>query len=117
MSNCPMPNFNLTKDDEVDLINVSTNTIGIPNGITPNSSNINKLITKITTFINEHLDQYVDCNIDRAVTKAQSDITTNKSISFDQIETNLKAGIIFVIVVLVLILLSNIYISFKSFKN
>ena len=110
MSNCLMPNFNLTKDDEVDLINVSTNTIGIPNGITPNSSNINKLITKITTFINENLDQYLDCNINHAITTAKSDITTNQNISFNQIETKLKIGIIFVIIVLVIILLTNIYL-------
>jgi hypothetical protein len=110
-----MPNFNLTKDDEVNLINVSTNTIGIPNGITPNSSNINKLMTKITTFINDNLDQYVDCNINRAVTNAKNDTISNNNIYFNQIETKLKVGIICVIVALVIIFVTNILTFLKIF--
>ena len=113
---CTIPNFNLTSDDEVDLIKVQTS-YGIPTGVAMNSDNINKLVGKITNFINQNLDTYINCNIDNIFNRVSNDAGIHNWNDIKSYESKIDNKIRGVIIIIGFILFIAPFIYFIILYN
>ena len=117
-NSCVIPNFNLTSEDEVDLIKVES-AYGIPTGVSPNSDNINRLVTKITNFINQNLDKYINCNIDNVFNRVSNDAGIHNLNDIKTYESKIDNYVRFIIgiIFIMLFILPTIYFFILLNKN
>ena len=123
---CQLNKFELN-DDGLNLVDVQTSSLGIPNGVQLNNDNINIISNRITDYINQNLDQYINCNIDNVFNRVSKDSgfhnVDDLKNYFNKINNKIKFILFIIGSILFIIPIINLFISLlnllklRKYKN